>query len=73
MRKLMKERIHTMLEDELKRRQRALNENRAQIRRLARDQVMLKKEWKEINTFMWELRNTPSPRKVGVQAPVDQL
>lgn len=57
MRKLMKERIHTMLEDELKRRQRALLDNRREIASLAREQVRLKKDWKEINTFMWELRN----------------
>lgn len=56
MKKVMKEKIFRMLEDELKNRKRKLNENKFEISRLAREQKNLKKEWCEINQLIWELK-----------------
>ena len=58
MKKIMKEKIFSMLEDELKRRKRLLNDNKYKISALSREQKQLKLEWKEINDFLWELRKT---------------
>lgn len=54
----MAEQCGRMLQTELNRRRRVLDENRAAIARLASDQKRLKKEWKEIAAFMWELKCT---------------
>ena len=58
MRKILKERIFTMLEDEMKRRKRALNENKYAICQLSKEQKRLKSEWKEINDFLWEMKRS---------------
>jgi len=58
MRKLMKDKIFSMLEDELKRRKRKLDDNRYAICRLSIEQKQLKTEWKEINDFLWEMKKS---------------
>lgn len=58
MRKLLKEQIFRMLEDELKRRKRNLQTNRHEIARLSCEQKRLKKELQEINDFLWELKKS---------------
>ena len=47
-----------MLEDELTRRKNNLRNNRYQITKLAAEQKTLKKELREINDFLWELKRS---------------
>lgn len=58
MRKQLKEQIFRMLEDELTRRKNNLRNNRYQITKLAAEQKTLKKELREINDFLWELKRS---------------